>query len=150
MANLDTKVLIETVELEDNEHFFNPHETNPLRDPFSYLTVVAINHKQFPKNKYALFAYPGPAIASDQARVEHLPYHLHAKSPNIGEMKIDIEKLKPIGTEDDRKRVIPNNLRKHLEKNKAHYRNAIRQVYHTGKFDRNIKNYIPPVIQTKG
>lgn len=130
MANLDTRVLIETIELEDTQHVLDIHQTNPFGD----LTVVGINHTNYPKNRYELSAYPGPAVVSDQARVEHLPYHLHAKSPNIGEMKIDIEKLELIGTDDEKRRFIPKDLRKHLEKNKGYYRKAIEEVYKTGKF----------------
>lgn len=135
------KVILEEVVLDDTDHVLDFMQT----DPFKERCVVGINQTNYPKNKYELSAYPGPGVVSDKSRTEHLPYHLHARSPNLGEMKIDIQTLEIIGTADERKRTVPKELRKHLEKNKKFYENAIMQVFHTGRFDRKIEKYEPPV-----
>jgi hypothetical protein len=77
---------------------------------------------------YDIDAYGGRDVISS-GRTEHLPIHIHVKSPELPyELRIDMNTLKDL---DGRK--IPKDLRRYLEKNQLEAYRRAKNVYEKGK-----------------
>lgn len=120
---LEEKFVITRIELEDP---MNGLDIAVDRRHDSH-AVECVNNSKFPKNKYEISAYPGPAVVGDH-RPEHLPYHVHVTGDKIDkEIRVNMEKLVEMDGY-----FIPKNLLEHLTEYKEHYLTAAKEVYQTG------------------
>jgi hypothetical protein len=77
---------------------------------------------------YRFYAYPGPDVTKE-GRIEHLPYHVHIYSPNIKNLRVNLENLESM---DDGK-FIPRNLKRYLKDNQKELTERTKDIFHTGK-----------------
>jgi hypothetical protein len=80
---------------------------------------------------YRVYAYPGPEVSKD-GRVEHRPYHIHIYSPNIRNLRVNLENLESM----DNGKLIPKNLKKYIKENQEELLKKTKDIFHIGKLGR--------------